>query len=238
MLKATLSLILITFLIHIQLSKAQSVVGFWEAKEVMVGKEIKTPVAKWTKIHKDGSYQSGNGGIQNSEGTWSFDKKDKFFLPAETNGIKEPYGGFKVTFVKEQMLWQREEDGDVVIVKWERVEKLPKSPADLLVGLWDLKEITKNGTSEKSLFDPNDLHYIFIRWDRIYVERTPQGDRASGYWHINAHHPEITLISHNQGKTIEKWRIEVTDQELKMEGMSDSNKGTKIVYERIHEFPK
>jgi hypothetical protein len=204
----------------------------------MVGKEIKTPVAKWTKLHKNGSYQSGNGGIQNSEGTWSFDKKDKFFLPAETNGIKEPYGGFKVTFVKDRMLWQREEDGDVVIVKWERIEKLPKSPADLLVGLWDLKEITKNGTSEKSTFDPNDTHYIFIRWDRIYVERTPLGDRASGYWHINAHRPEITLISHGQGKTTESWKIDVTDKELKMEGISDSNKGTKIVYERIHEFPK
>ncbi len=40
---------------------AQSVAGFWEIKEVKVGRKLMTPVARWTRINKDGSYQSGNG---------------------------------------------------------------------------------------------------------------------------------------------------------------------------------
>jgi hypothetical protein len=36
-------------------SLAQSIVGFWEVKEVKVGPEIKTPVAKWTKVNEDGT---------------------------------------------------------------------------------------------------------------------------------------------------------------------------------------
>jgi len=238
MVKAPSTLLLVLLLICIQLSHAQSIVGFWEVKEVMVGSEIKTPVAKWTKINKDGSYQSGNGGIQNSEGTWSYDKKTKFFLPVETNGIKDVYGGFKVAFRKEQMTWERDEDGEIVIVKLERTIKLPKSPADLLVGIWDLKEIVKNNSSKTLSFDPENKHYIFIRWDRIYVERTPQGQRATGYWHIDAHRPEVTFLSDSQGKANERWTVDVNETQLKMVGISDSNKGTEMVYIRIHEFPK
>jgi hypothetical protein len=72
---------------------------------------------------------------------------------------------------KDQMIWEREEDGLQVIVKLERTKALPKSTADILVGLWNLKEVLRNGQSEKSIFDPESKHYIFIRWDRIYVER-------------------------------------------------------------------
>jgi hypothetical protein len=237
MMPRLLHLILFIFFVAIQTSTAQSIIGFWEVKSVSVGDKNMTPVAKWTRIHQDGSYQSGNGGIQNSEGTWTFNKRTQFFLPLETNGLKDVYGGFKVRFLKDQMLWEREEDGEIVIVKLERIEKLPKSPADMLVGLWDLKEISENGQTKTSALDPNNKYYIFIRWDRIYVERTPQGNRETGYWYINAHHPEITLMSHGESKKVETWKIGVTDKELKMEGISDSNKGTKITYERLHEFP-
>jgi hypothetical protein len=238
MLKPMLSVILILlFLTPPQICKSQSVTGFWEVTEVMVGKEVKTPVAKWTRINKDGSFQSGNGGIQNSEGTWSFNKKTKLFLPIETN-LKDPYGGFNVRLSKNQMFWERSEDGEVVKVKLVRINKLPKSTADLLVGLWDLKEITKKGQSEKSSYDPDDKHYIFIRWDRIYVERTPDGNKASGYWHIDAHAPQLTFLSHKKNKPEERWQVEVNNTDLKMVGLSDSNKGTEVLYIRIDEFPK
>ena len=31
-----------------------------------------TPIAKWTQINSDGSYESGNGWLKNSEGQWTF----------------------------------------------------------------------------------------------------------------------------------------------------------------------
>ena len=218
-------------------SLGQSVQGFWEVKEVKVGSEIKTPVAKWIKVNQDGNYQSGNGWLQNSEGTWSYDKSRKSYLPVETNGLEDRYGEFSVTFKDAQMIWEREEDGLHVTVKLERITKLPKATADVFVGLWNLKDVLKNGTSEKASIDPNNQQYIFMRWDRMYVERTPDGDKRMGFWQMNAHRPEVTLISNTQDKKSESWTVLVTDSELRMTGISDSNKDIVMVYTRIHEFP-
>jgi hypothetical protein len=219
-------------------AQAQSIVGFWEVKEVKVGDKIMTPVAKWTRINEDGTYQSGNGWLQNAEGTWSLDKETNTFLPVEKNGIKDPSGPFQVNLSVNKMIWEREEEGMVVTVILEPIEKLPKSTADELIGLWDLKDVMKNGESKKASFDPHDKHYIFIRWDRIYVEQTPQGENISGYWYINGHRPEITLLSHSANKIPESWMVSVNDNELLLTGISDSNKGVENIYSRIHEFPE
>jgi|SRR5688572_20307144 len=219
-------------------SVAQSIVGFWEVKEVKVGSEIKTPVAKWTKVNGDGTYQAGNGWLQNSEGTWRYDKLARSYSSFETNGIVDNYGAFKVSFKDSAMIWEREEDGLPVTVKLERIKKLPKSTADFLVGIWNLKEVLRNGQSEKSVFDAEGKHYIFIRWDRIYVERTPEGERATGYWHINGHSPEITFLSHSERKKAESWKVVVGENEVRMTGISDSNKDLVLEYTRIHDFPE
>eukprot|EP00764_Aduncisulcus_paluster_P005227 gnl/Carplike_NY0171/1877_a2546_676.p1 GENE.gnl/Carplike_NY0171/1877_a2546_676~~gnl/Carplike_NY0171/1877_a2546_676.p1 ORF type:complete len:236 (+),score=-9.57 gnl/Carplike_NY0171/1877_a2546_676:30-737(+) len=218
-------------------SLAQAVVGFWEIKEVKVGDETMTPIARWTRINKDGSYQSGNGWQQNSEGTWKYNSNSHSFLPDETNGIKEPYGAFQVSFDGKNMIWHREEDGMPVKVTLVPIEKLPKSTADKIVGLWDLTQFLQDDSSIKNNFAPKDKYYIFIRWDKIYVKGTPEGKRVTGYWHINAHRPEVTFLSHEQGKNPESWQIEVTDNELKLTGISDSNKNKELLFQRINEFP-
>lgn len=52
--------------------KAQAT-GLWEVTKVIVGQEEMTPVAKWTQINKDGTFETGNGWLQNGNGTWTFD---------------------------------------------------------------------------------------------------------------------------------------------------------------------
>jgi hypothetical protein len=116
-----------------------------------------------------------------------------------------------------------------VVVQFERTERLPKSSADMLVGLRDLREVTKNGKVETSMFDPDNKYYIFIRWDRVYVERNVEGQKTGGYWHINAHRPELTLLPHDEVEKKENWNIRADAEELKMEGLSDPNKGMVIV---------
>lgn len=221
-----------------QPAEAQSVIGFWKVEKVMVGAVDRTPVAKWIKINQDKSYQSGNGGIQNAEGAWSLDTSAKIFVLSETNGLKDPFGGFNVRVDGEQMVWEREEEGEIVTVSLEKTIKPPKSTADMLVGLWDLTDILRHKTSEMSKFDPKDRHYIFIRWDRVYVERTPEEQKVMGYWHINAHRPEITFLCDDGGKSKESWIVDVTETQLRMVGVSDFNKGIEKFYTRIHEFPK
>ena len=188
-------------------SLGQSVQGFWEVKEVKIGSEIKTPVAKWIKVNQDGNYQSGNGWLQNSEGTWSYDKSRNSYLPVETNGLEDKYGAFSVTFKNAQMVWEREEDGLHVSMKLERITKLPEQRRMFLLVYGILRNVLKNGSSEKSSIDPNNQQYIFMRWDRMYVKRTSNGDKRMGIWHMNAHRPEVTLISDTQDKKSESWTV-------------------------------
>lgn len=88
-----LTTILFTFSLTL-INAQQAVVGFWEVTEVKVGDQTMTPVAKWTRIHEDGTFQSGNGWLQNSEGTWTFDKKYNHFEANDPNGLVDEFGPF------------------------------------------------------------------------------------------------------------------------------------------------
>jgi len=218
-------------------SVAQDIVGLWEVIEVTVGGKVMTPVAKWTRLNEDGTFQSGNGWLQNSAGIWSYDAKNTTFTLMELHGLPDSFGGFKISFDYDRMIWERMEDTDQVIVKLKKIAALPESTADRLVGLWDLKEMTRNGKSEKSAYDPNDKYYIHIRWDRMYVERATDGSKTYGYWHINAHRPELTLIR-KDGKSTESWTVEVEGKILKLSGISETNKSVQMGFTRINEFPE
>lgn len=238
-LKITFTFLFLTAsFLFLSASFAQPVVGFWEIEEVKVGSETMTPAARWTRINKDGTYQSGNGWLQHAEGSWTYDESKKTFLPQETSGVADEFGAFTVERTGETMTWQREEEGMTVRVTFKPIEALPKATADYLTGLWELKEVVRQEANITAAFDPDHQHYIFFRWDRIYVERTPAGERGTGYWHINGHRPEITLLSHRHGQAPESWKISATEDELRMTGISDANREMVRVYRRIHQFPQ
>ncbi len=215
----------------------QTLVGFWEVTEVKVGDQTMTPVAKWTRINEDGTFQSGNGWLQNSEGTWTLDKKYNHFKAIDPNGLEDEFGPFTISFEAEKMFWMRMEEGMPVTVILEPIDKLPKSTSDQLVGLWDLIAAEKEGTSIIDTYDPEEKRNIFIRWDRIYVERNAEGNRQTGYWHIHGHKPEITLLSHQEGKDAESWKVSFKNENLIMEGISYSNKNLKFTFIRLNKFP-
>lgn len=235
----TITRLIITLLFfHSSIVSTQDIIGFWEIKKVIVGGKTMTPIAKWTKINKDNTYQSGNGWLQNSIGTWEFNSNKNLYSPTETNGIKDQFGPFTVEVNTNKMTWLREEEGSIVTVTLEKISKLPKATADEIVGLWNLNTIIKNEKNITTTFDPKDKYYLFLRWDRIYMERTPQGNRTSGYWHMNGHRPEITLLNYDKNKSAETWQLEVSTTALKMIGISDTNKNTEMNFKRIDEFPK
>lgn len=217
-------------------SQIDSLTGLWKINKVMVGDEEMSPVAKWTRIHENGTFESGNGWLKISEGTWSFDREDHIFKPVDPLDVKDEFGGFVVSFEKDQMRWKREEEGMDVEVTLVSVKNIPMAPADYLEGLWDLAEITDDGVSVLKDFDPEDKHRLFIRWDRIYVNINPDGERSSGYWHIHAHKPELTLLSHVSGVPPEGWIIEVELRTLQMTGISESNKNIIRSYTRRDSF--
>lgn len=219
---------------------AQDIQGFWGITEVKVGDELMTPVAKWTKINADKTFQMGNGWQQNSVGTWTYDKKSRAYQPRETygTGLEDEAGPFTVSFKDDKMIWEREEEGMKVVVTLQRIKQLPMSPADQFVGLWDLTQVSKNGQVVTPAFDPENKHYIFIRSDRVFLERTAENERKYGLWHINGHKPEIKFIRNDKDKVDEGWRISINGSELTMIGISDTNKDVEMVYNRMQKFPE
>ena len=215
-------------------------VGFWGFKEVKVGDENMTPVAKWVRINKDNTFVGGNGWLQNSAGTWTYDSKTRAYRPRETQGtvIDDEGGAFTVNTQGDIMTWEREEEGMKVKVTLQKITQMPKSTADEMVGLWDLSRITKGGQDVTSSFDPDNKQYVFFRWDRVFMERTPQNERQYALWHINGHKPEVTIINHDKTKANETWHISVVGTELRMRGISDSNKDVEMVFSRISKFPQ
>ncbi len=232
-LSITTGLLLLSLTINAQKSK---IIGFWEIKNVFVGDQNMTPVAKWTKINADGTFQSGNGWLQNAEGIWSYDADNNIYAAIDSLGINDEFGGFRVSFNDKNMHWEREEEGMSVKITLIPIEKLPKAPADYLVGVWDLTEITKNKKSFLNEYDANNKHKLFIRWDRIYINFTPDGKKLTGYWHIHGHKPEITILPHQESKKSESWRIEVGKEKLIMTGISVSNKNIQREYHRKNTF--
>lgn len=232
-------LLLIIYLLSFN-SFSQEIVGLWEVTNVNVGNEIMTPVAKWMRFNEDSTFQSGNGWLQNSEGTWTFNKEKMTFKTNAKNGLIDPFEPFNLSWEDSKMIWSRVEDGMKVTVTLKKIKKLPKAIGDELVGLWDLSIVLSEGKEIQNQLDPNDKNYVFIRWDRIYVERTAESKRTTGYWHIHGHKPEITFLSHQQGNNPETWQVNVNESssELTLKGLSESNHNLIKTYRRLTDFPE
>ena len=95
------ALILISFSTYAQ---EETVIGFWEVEVVEVGEENMTPVAKWFKINTDGTYQAGNGWLQNGQGNWNYDAENKIYSSTDSLDIADEFGGFSVSFHNEKMV--------------------------------------------------------------------------------------------------------------------------------------
>ena len=236
--KYILQLLIISsiFLAQTLYGQKSRMIGLWEAINVDAGEEKMTPVAKWFRFKEDGTTDSGNGWLKNYDGTWEYYAEKNTFSSNDPLGIKDEAGPFKVSFDKEYMYWEREEDGMPVKVTLKPIVKLPMSPADYLIGIWGMESITEDGVSIKDQFDLNGKHYLQIRWDRIYRNRNSEGEISTGYWHIHGHRSEITLLPHSEGKIAESWEIEVNEKELLMVGISDTNRNIERKYVRRNTF--
>jgi hypothetical protein len=213
--------------------------GLWTIENVHVSNRDMTPVAKWTRIKADGTYESVNGWLKNSEGTWTYDEAGQNFLPKETNGLIDPYGAFSVRFEGKKMKWMRTEEGHEVTITLARIHEIPRSPADKVQGLWGLDKAMENGKDITQTYDPQNKRYLFLRWDRMYIQRTADGTRQNGYWQMNAHKPEITFINREGKHNPLSWKVTfMNDKKITLTGISDFNKGQTLIYNRLNSFPE
>lgn len=216
-----LMILFIVFSNQLSMAQKESIFGLWEVEKVSMGGKSVTPIAKWARYSKKGTYESGNGWLKSIDGTWTFDSKSNVITSTDLLGFKDKLGGFKVSHQGKKMIWKRNEFGQVVTVLFKRIEKLPMAPSDYLEGVW----INNDNPQEK-------LHF---RWDRILVTYA-KSSKSSSYWHINGHRPEITLLPHQKEGKVESWQIIVNDQNLTMKGVSITNKGLIKKYRRTNQL--
>ncbi|MBI1184720.1 hypothetical protein GC194_10635 [bacterium] len=234
--KALKSAVLFLFIIQTNFGYAQKrrLIGLWEVQSVVVGSEEMTPVAKWTRINSDGTFQSGNGWLQNSLGTWEYNNSTKVFTAVDSFGFVDEFGGFHVSFTNGYMIWEREEDGMKVLVTLQPIQNLPIAPADYLVGMWELVDDSDARQPIINELDSLECYKLFVRWDRVFIYYGIDGNKLTGYWHINGHRPELTFLPHNNAVEPESWIIDVNSKMLIISGISKSNQSIVRKYKRVN----
>lgn len=194
------------FILCLGVSSFAQLTGLWQVNEVLVGEERMTPVAKWFDLGDKGTIYSGNGGLRNMIGHYEYKASEKQLLFFNEADKADEYGPFMATVKGNQMTWEREEDGQTVKVSLSKTEVVPLAPWDKIVGLWKAE-------SGKNL--PFNMESIFVRWDRRFVIRTPEG-RKTGVWHIDGHRAILRLISDEGDEADSRWSFEFLEDGKKM----------------------
>ncbi|QCK16887.1 hypothetical protein [Mangrovivirga cuniculi] len=218
--KFKLTFLLIVFSAAILSAQNSELIGLWEVNKVSVGDRDMTPIAKWSRINGDGTYQTGNGWLQNGAGLWSFNKEVSQLSFKDYYNPIDPFGPFAVEIKDDEMVWSRMEEDMKVKVYLTRIKDLPRSHADALIGRW--KATGENEESEN----------MFLRWDRVYVKRSDNGNKT-GYWIPHAHRAEVGFVSHDQSEPHKYYEIKINNDELTLTGVSDEVKGDVLTYIRI-----
>ncbi len=214
----------------------ETLTGLWQVMKVEVGSEIMTPQERWTYLHEDSSQNSGNGWRQHSEGTWSIPGTGLIALK-NSNGINDPYAPFHYTLTGDSMYWSRLEEGDSVHVYWKRIDRIPRSASDQLLGLWDLKSASLGNDDQTSAYDPEGKRHLFIRWDNRFRDAISRDSSVHGYYQTHGHRPQITFIQ--DGGKMNSYRFAVNDDLLELREVSEkTDPALTLKFQRIHEFPE
>ncbi|OEK06423.1 hypothetical protein BFP71_01730 [Roseivirga misakiensis] len=199
-------------------ASAAPVVGLWEVLEVIVGDEKLTPTAKWFHLLSDGSMTSGNGWVQNFDGSFNYDRDTKKLLQA-SQGTVDEFGAFDVTITKDGMVWKRLEMETPVKVTLKKVDKKPLAPWDIIIGNWEVEEQTINSNKDDHAPEDNFVNFsaIYFGWDRRFKKYDETGKRIeTGIWHIEAHSNWIWLIS-DKDNTKTGFDLDLSTKSLKLE---------------------
>lgn len=211
--------------------ETSSIEGLWLVEKVTAGKNSMTPLGRWVKFNSDSTQVSGNGWLQHSEGTWSLKQQELAIV--NTNGIKDEFLPFKITYSDNAMQWVREEEGEEVVVSLKRINELPKTSGNQILGLWKLTSATEEGKDISATLNPDNKATFFFRWDQMYVAHHMPSGTKSGVYKIHGHQPEIQLVNYGNPSRFTFWSYKVTDTTLEM--VSTDKKST-LKFKRIYQF--
>jgi hypothetical protein len=223
--------IILTFLLFLSLTNlyAQKITGLWKVDRVIVGDQVMTPVAKWFKFEKRGQYTAGNGWQQNDYGSYSYNKKEKTFLPKSAIQANE-FGAFKIGIKGSEMQWSRMEQGMQVVVNLTPTTQITMAPKDSLLGIWEIEKYTRiPDKNEGDSIQHKKIEKLVFSWTQNYVQFLASGEKKRGYWYVHAHRPELRFIDFNTEAGVQKYAISFMADKLML---TNEEQGYAAIYSR------
>ena len=200
--------------------------GLWLVKKVEVENSEMTPNARWMHFKSDSTQTSGNGWLQHSLGSWSFNE-NKLSI-TNTNGFNDTNEPFNVVLSHKTMTWSRTEDGQNVKIFLEKINKLPTSEGNKLIGLWE-----KIPINDSLIYQHTSI--LYLRWDNTYVEHNEGKRKKYGIYKIHGHKPELQLVNYGDKPEFKFYNFSVNDTLLTLKSLKGNEE---IIYSRIHQFPQ
>ena len=205
--------------------------GLWQIEKVEVGNQEMTPIAKWARLNKDQTHESGNGWNQHSIGSWNYNSKENKIMISNENGLEDAFGGFTIKQLsQEKMTWWRVEEGEEVTVHLNKINNIPSSPANTLLGVWKLNSNPKEVSNE-------NISYLFLRWDNILVSRQENEGRRYAAYKTHGHKNEVEFIYYEDPLRLERWEYSFDGKNTLLLSKNDEGKITELRYERINYLP-
>ncbi|CAL2101482.1 conserved protein of unknown function [Tenacibaculum sp. 190130A14a] len=221
-------ILFISLVISCKKKEDTSIIGMWSVEKVAIGNNEMTPNARWMKFNADSSQVSGNGWFQHSLGTWKLTEDNLSF--ENTNGTQDNYAPFKVEVSENTMQWKRIEDGEEVKVHLKRIENIPASEGNKLLGLWKLESMDV-GKGKTSQLDNKST--LFLRWDNTYVKEGTLKGKEYGVYKIHGHKPELQLVNYGDDPKFSFYQFTISQNKLFLK----STDGTEAyTYSRTYQF--
>ena len=222
------SILLLSFITLFSCGTEKKIIGLWQVEKVKMGEQ---EIARWTRFNKDQTQESGNGWFQHSIGTWQFNPNNKEIAVINSNGLKDEFGAFTLRMENEKMVWQREEDGNRVEVILKKIDQLPQSPANQLLGAWKLENKEDNANKKA-------ISYLFFRWDRIVIDKAANQAKRFGTYKTHGHKNELQIIYYGDPLQQINWNYSFDQSgDLTLSGKRNGEK-VDLQYKRIDYLPQ
>ena len=226
--------ILLFFLLpFLPISSFAQIEGLWEVQSVFAGDQEMTPQAKWFDFRADFKLLSGNGGVINNRGSWTYNADEASLMFTNAYGEQDPAGAFQLEKDGQSMQWTRQEEGMNVRISLQKIDDIPFASWDLIAGNWEIHQIIENGM----LQSVGRNFSMFFRWDHLFVARNDLQGRSQhwGTWQIHSHKPELRLMALNGKEESELWELEKVDTQQLILKRKKEGKTMKLIFDRANE---
>lgn len=218
----------------ISCEKKTTIEGMWLVKSVKVGEDEITPNSRWMKFNSNFTQQSGNGWQQHSIGTWKLDQNSHELTIHNTNGLDDLNEPFRITLSENDMIWKRKEENKAVEIRLEKIQQLPPTLGDQLLGLWKLENTI--GSTNYFPRSKDTESFLFFRWDKRFVIGSASG-RKNGVYNVHGHKPEVELIPYNKQLERSFWNVQLKENTILLRLLNTDSTVTRT-FKRIHKFPQ